>query len=123
MFFSTLIISQNKTLVQGFYKKTKIILALWRVLDLNERAASRRGQAPAIASKQNEKEPRRAKRNAAWEKGNAAKPLGDRPFFIPLGVRSFLRPKPPGCTPFSPHFVLPCIGVIGGKNRLKCPLL
>ena len=44
-------------------------MALWRVLDLNERAASRRGQAPAIASKQNEKRTAQSETKRRAEKG------------------------------------------------------
>ena len=62
-------------------------------------------------SKQTKQKQNRAERNET-PRGKRATPLNrlaNRPFFIPRCVRSFSRSKPPGCTSFSSHFVLPCI--------------
>ena len=85
-------------------------MALWRVLDLNERAASRRGQAPAIAKKQNGKK-NCAERNET-PRGKRASPLNRLAIalflFRSASVR-FVAPKPPGCPCLSSQFVLSCI--------------
>ena len=84
-------------------------MALWRVLDLNERAASRRGQAPAIAKKQNEKN--RAGRNET-PRGKRASPLNRLAialFLFRLVRVRFIAQSRPVARLFSSYFVLPCI--------------
>ena len=98
-------------------------MALWRVLDLNERAATRRGQAPAIASKQNEKRTAQSETKRRAEKGRRRWTAWRIALFY-SALRAFiftLQAARLHLFFFAVCFVLHC--AIGGENRSKCPLL